>query len=685
MARLINAYPWHNSSLGTIEVWPPELHNAVSTMLESRIPMYVAWGEEFIQFYNDAYVPILGAKGDDEIGKSTRETWPEIWPVIGPMFRKVLREGESFGFPGFNLFLERGSYTEETYFDFSYSPIRKIDRTIGGVFLSCLETTDRVLHERRMEMLANTLPVAFDSTAAGDFLKESHLQLSHNPKDLPYSLFIEYNIEKEAFSCLSKFGLSNSDPQIKGFLSAEGVHIIRNLSEEGVFESQKILKNGVQFDLKPWQEDPTFCYIIPYSYNHFKCRNYVLLGLSSRTSCNELYIQFFRLCGRYLQHQYEHWQMRKQEEKQLQAIQELSTKKDEFISVASHELKTPLTSAKAFLQIVARSTASMPQIEKFVSGALKQLDRLQKLTTDLLDISKINAGKLDYKITELNFADLLQEAVSNFQSTVTTHQIEVEQNQDAVIEGDSQRLEQVLNNLLSNAVKYSPQATKVVVSSSLIQNYLVVAVRDFGVGIPQDRIHLLFERFYRIEETAMHFQGMGLGLFIVSEILNRHKGRFWIESEQGKGSTFYFMLPVKGLQTVTQEVDAEDHYSNLHISISINKEKKFLYVNWLGFQNNESVRQGCLKMLDMLKKTGLTKVLNDNRSVLGTWSDAAEWVGKEWFPMMEAAGLKHFAWIYSNSTFSQLSAHKSVDILQGKVVTRLFNDGNEGEDWLLKV
>nr|WP_242695989.1 HAMP domain-containing sensor histidine kinase [Pedobacter sp. SYSU D00873] len=377
--------------------------------------------------------------------------------------------------------------------------------------------------------------------------------------------------------------------------------------------------------------------------------------------------------------------MRRQEEQQLQAIQELSSKKDEFISVASHELKTPLTSAKAYLQIAERSASNSPQVAKFVSGALKQLDRLQKLTADLLDVSKINAGKLDYKMSELNFSELLQEAVSNFQSTISTHAIEIEQNQEALIECDWQRLEQVVNNLISNAVKYSPQANRVVVASSIIQNYLVVSVRDFGVGIPQNRIHLLFERFYRIEETAMHFQGMGLGLFIVSEILNRHKGRFWIESEEGKGSTFYFMLPVKGAQNVHEEIDTEYNYSNSHIAIAVDKDKDFLNVNWLGFQDNQSVRHGCLKMLDMLKKSGLRKVFNDNRNVLGTWSDAAEWVGKDWFPMMEAAGLTHFAWIYSKSTFSQLSADKSVDILQGKVVTRLFNNGKEGEDWLLKV
>nr|WP_242689182.1 HAMP domain-containing sensor histidine kinase [Pedobacter sp. SYSU D00535] len=377
--------------------------------------------------------------------------------------------------------------------------------------------------------------------------------------------------------------------------------------------------------------------------------------------------------------------MRKQEEEQLEAIKELSIKKDEFISVASHELKTPLTSAKAYLQLAAK-TASKDGNEKFISGALKQLDRLQKLTSDLLDVSKINAGRLDYKMSEFDFNEVLEEAIASYQSTISSHTIELIEKVHVKIEGDYQRLEQVINNMISNAVKYSPKADKVLVRSSLINDQLVVSVQDFGIGIPQDRINRLFERFYRIEETAMHFQGMGLGLFIVAEILGRHKGRFWLESEQGKGSTFYFMLPLKdGSAKEATVVDEVDFYSNRFISIKADGEQKWLYVDWKGFQNSESVQRGCMKMLELLKQHSFSKVLNDNTNVLGTWSDAAEWVGKDWFPMMEAAGLTHFAWVYSPSRFSQLSADKSVNVLKAGVTTRLFNNLNAAAEWLKSV
>ena len=680
MGKLINAYSWSETSLGAIDEWPENLCTAVSLILEARIPMYIAWGEHFIQFYNDAYLPILGDKSDSALGLPTYQTWAEIWDVIGPMFNSVIHEGQSHGYSGFNLFLQRRNFIEETFFDFSHSPIRNEDGSVGGLFLSCLETTERVLHERRMEMLANAMPVNYDRDFSADFLKESHKQLSANPKDLPYSLFIEHDTESDQFRCLSSFGLSNPSGS-KGFLTPEGVNIIRNLSSEGKYENQILFKPGVQYDLSPWDENPYVTYVISSSYEDYKTRNIVMLGLSSRATLSDLYRQFLRLCGKYLQNQYDHYQMRKREEERLAAIKELSVKKDEFISVASHELKTPLTSAKAFLQIASR-TATQEGNGKFIDGALKQLDRLQALTADLLDVSKINAGRLEYKMSDFDFAVLLLEAVTNFQSTVLSHTIEIAENVSCMVHGDYQRLEQVVNNLLSNAVKYSPKANRIVVRSSFINGQLVISVRDFGVGIPNDKVNRLFERFYRIKETAMHFQGMGLGLFIVSEILSRHGGRFWLESQPQQGSTFYFMLPVKNIESAEEVKNEADYYSDKHVTIVVDRQNQWLYVDWKGFQDNQTVKAGCLKMLEMLKAAAFSKVLNDNRNVLGTWSDAVEWVANEWFPMMEAAGLKCFAWIYSQSTFSQLSADKSVDVLKGSITTRFFNDTDEGSKWL---
>jgi PAS domain S-box-containing protein len=362
-------------------------------------------------------------------------------------------------------------------------------------------------------------------------------------------------------------------------------------------------------------------------------------------------------------------------------VKELNTKKDEFLSIASHELKTPLTSIKAFNQLMQR-THDHAKLSGFLEKSAENIQRLEKLVNDLLDVTKINAGKMQYDMQPFDFSQMLKESVESVQHTTTTHEIILNAELNAAIAGDRMRLEQVMNNFLTNAVKYSPGAKKVLVNAKLAQGNVIVSVQDFGIGILQEHLSRIFERFYRVDNTIMRFEGLGLGLFISSEILKRHMGDFWIESELGKGSTFYFRLPVNQDYEDIKIVDTDTYYMDSTVTIEYNVTARYLYVDWTGFQDLESVKAGCLKMLEMLRKNQCHKVLNDNSHVLGTWSEAAEWVGREWFPMMEKVGLQYFAWILSASTFSIMSAEKSINLKEGKVVTQLFTTHAEATQWI---
>jgi len=376
---------------------------------------------------------------------------------------------------------------------------------------------------------------------------------------------------------------------------------------------------------------------------------------------------------------------KKLENEQLQAqknIEDLMHKKDEFMSIASHELKTPLTSIKAYTQLLEKSIPAGVKAYTFISKTGQHITRLEKLISDLLDVSKINAGKLTYNVTEFNFADILIESVESVQHTTPYHRIVIEKSSNVTFKGDRLRLEQVLNNFLTNAIKYSPNEDKVIVRSEVQQNNLVVSIQDFGIGIERENLTKIFDRFYRVDNTAMRYQGLGLGLYIASEIIKRHNGSFWIESELGKGSTFYFLLPLDNEKKTTSPVSSIYLYSDEGIKVSYNKNMQWLDVDWLGFHNYNSITRGCKIILDLLKKNNCTKVLNDNRHLKGTWSEAAEWLSKEWFPEMEAAGLKYFAWIYSSSTFSQMSTNKTLESITGNVSTKVFESRSEAEQWL---
>lgn len=227
-----------------------------------------------------------------------------------------------------------------------------------------------------------------------------------------------------------------------------------------------------------------------------------------------------------------------------QALKELSDKKDEFISIASHELKTPLTSVRGFTQILLKNLDRDSKAYGFGIKIQQHSDRLENLITNLLDVSKINAGRLIYQKSLFTLESLINESVENVQYIESDHQITSEPVPDINIYGDKFRLEQVINNLLINAMKYSPAGSEIIITAQLLDKHVKVSIEDKGIGISEENIGKLFERFQRID-TSMRYQGLGLGLYISAEIIKQHKGEIGVNSVVEKGSTFWFTLPLE--------------------------------------------------------------------------------------------------------------------------------------------
>ncbi|MFT3682110.1 MAG: ATP-binding protein [Ferruginibacter sp.] len=227
----------------------------------------------------------------------------------------------------------------------------------------------------------------------------------------------------------------------------------------------------------------------------------------------------------------------------MQQVVESQQKKDEFIGVASHELKTPLTSIKGYLELLTSVEDRQPN-KQFVQKANENVLKLERLIKDLLDVSKIQSGQLELNISKFNISSLVDEAIASFQIISSSHSISREGDCTLLmIEGDRQRIEQVLINLLSNAIKYSPNEKDVIVYCRKNEQYCIIQIRDFGKGIPAEDQSKIFERFYRAKDTSPYISGFGLGLYICWDIINRHKGKIWMEPEE-KGSSFYISLPL---------------------------------------------------------------------------------------------------------------------------------------------
>lgn len=227
-----------------------------------------------------------------------------------------------------------------------------------------------------------------------------------------------------------------------------------------------------------------------------------------------------------------------------EAQRQLEARKDAFISMASHELRTPVTSLKAFTQVLQRRLRKQPDVDPQALLVLdrieEQINRQTRLISDLLDLSKMQAGYLALHETWFDLDDLVRETLDMAQPTTQTHTLRLRGATHAQVYGDRERLGQALINLLTNAIKYSPRADSVLVTLRGDHEWAAVAVRDFGIGIAPKDQKRIFERFYQADDPRMStYPGLGIGLYIARTIIERHNGRLWVESSVGKGSTFH--------------------------------------------------------------------------------------------------------------------------------------------------
>ena len=221
--------------------------------------------------------------------------------------------------------------------------------------------------------------------------------------------------------------------------------------------------------------------------------------------------------------------------------------KDEFITMASHELKTPLTSIKGYMQMAERAVdrEQLSDSKKYLERTRQQLEKLNVLIDDLLDTSKITSGKLEFKKQVFLIEPVISSAVDIIRQTYPSHNLIRNGSADVLIFGDQIRIEQVILNYLTNAIKYSPDSSEILFDVSVLtDDELLINVTDSGIGIPKDKQEQLFTKFYRVEESSNRFQGLGMGLYICADIVKRHHGRYGVDSQEGKGSSFYFTLPI---------------------------------------------------------------------------------------------------------------------------------------------
>jgi len=499
MGRLTREFDWNKTVLGNPEGWSQSLLTTLSIILNSKFPMFLWWGSELIQFYNDAYRPSLGNNGKHPtaLGQRGEDCWQEIWPVIKPLIDQVIAGGESTWSEDQLIPIYRNGKLEDVYWTFSYSKV--IDETgkPAGVLVICNETTSSVKAYNVVKEAKKDLEFAIESAELGTW-----------DLDPVTNKFIGNDRLKDWF------GISEDD---KIDLEIAVNAMVEEDRERVTTAIQKAMKKGSDGN-----------YNIIYTIKNLKTdvkRIVEAIGKATFDADGNVY----RFSGI------------------LQDVTEeylLQQRKDEFISVASHELKTPITSLSASMQILQKlitTDISSEKIAVFVNRANNNLSKLISLLDDLLNVTKIQQGQLALNSTRFNLIELIKDCCENIHSD---HTFILKGDKELMVFADYRRIDQVMINLINNAIKYSPQAKDIEIIVEHDEHDATVYIRDFGIGINPEKLPYLFDRYYRVDSLGHQFSGLGLGLYICSEIVNRHNGKIGVKSDLGQGSNFWFTLPL---------------------------------------------------------------------------------------------------------------------------------------------
>ena len=305
MGALMRSFDWSKTPVGPVEEWPQSLRTAVSILLDSRFPMYIGWGPEFVQFYNDGYRPVLGTKHPEALGRSTYDTWSEIWTdIVGPLFRKAKEEGEPTYLEDFLFPLFRFGYTEECYFTFCYSPIREESGEAGGVLVTCIETTARMVGERRLRTLRELATRANDTRTVAESCRSAVSVMATNPHDIPFAAIYLVDDEKTA-RLAGSCGLSKGHPAIPSTLARQGNSGVWPIAEVAATEEMRVVDDlSARFDSLPggpWPEAPRYAAVVPVPREGQEGVVAILLaGISPRRTFDDDYRGFLELIAGHL-------------------------------------------------------------------------------------------------------------------------------------------------------------------------------------------------------------------------------------------------------------------------------------------------------------------------------------------------------------------------------------------------
>ena len=539
-ATLVRSIDWSSTPLGPRSSWPASLRTTTDLCLASRFPIVLYWGSDLVTIYNDAYAPILRSKHPWALGRPCREVWAEIWDIIGPMLWGVMATGAATWSDDMLLVLERRGYSEECYFSFSFTPVRVEDGRVGGIFTAVIETTERVVGERRLSTLRELGQHVTDVGTVEEACGRAARTIARNPADIPFSLIYLLDAADKRLRLIASSGVVTGDQRDRMAECAARV-LARGHAERVEFgcSSAEAAEPGAP-------DAPTSAMVLPILRPGLPVPYGVLIaGISPRRELDEHYRGFYDLLADGVTTVVANARAYEEERARVEALADIDRAKTTFFSNVSHEFRTPLTLMLGPLEELARTP--LPDAARAeLDVILRNGRRLLKLVNALLDFSRIEAGRVEAVYEPTDLAAVTAELTGVFRSAMERAGLRLVVDCDPLPEPvyvDREMWEKIVLNLLSNAFKFTLQG-EIAVSLKAAGNEVELRVRDTGVGIPAHELPHVFERFHRVKGSlARTHEGTGIGLSLVRELVILHGGTIRAESTEGRETTLTVSIP----------------------------------------------------------------------------------------------------------------------------------------------
>ena len=557
---LMRQIDWSRTALGPVERWPQSLRTCVRVLLTSRQPMFVWWGDELINLYNDAYRSIVGGRHPRALGMPAAEVWSEIWGHLAPRVASAMNNNEGTYDESLLLVMERNGYREETYYTFSYSPVPDDSGGPGGIFCANTDETRRIVGEREIELLRDLAARTADARTPDAVHARALEAMAGNPRDLPFVMLYAARADTTDAALVGAVGIHAGHPAAPALQPLDGLWPLGEARSgaEPVLVPAGRLPQGLPTG--PWEDPPVQAAILPVVAGVGGQQVWLVAGLSPYRLYDAGYRAFLKLVAGQIGSSLANAQAYEDEKRRAESLAELDRAKTAFFSNISHEFRTPLTLLLAPVEEAMRDRDAALAGEDLAS-VHRNAQRLLRLVNALLDFSRIEAGRVQAHYVPVALAECTVELVSMFRSAVEKAGLWLEVDAPALstpVHVDRDMWEKIVLNLLSNAFKFTFEGG-IRVSLRETAGQAVLVVEDTGIGVSAAELPRLFERFHRVQDARSRTQeGSGIGLALVQELVRLHGGAIEVDSTPGAGTRFTVRLPLGSTHLPARHVLADD-------------------------------------------------------------------------------------------------------------------------------